>query len=345
MKSNTLLLILSFFLIAPVYGQKKDSVRDIYVERFPDYFFIWPVMKRRAVSFDVQQIGKNGSRITFTPNNSYGLGFGVYLFEVGAEVTFSIPVDEKKNDLFGESKALDLQLNLLGKHWGADVFYQRYTGFYISDPNRGIPANAPYPQRPDMSTDNFGINGIYTFNKDKFSLRSAYNFAERQRKSAGSLLLTGTISSFEVKADSAIYGKSYESIFGSGAAVSEFNAFTISVAPGGTYTLVIARNFFINGTFSIGPAYRNVSYTVKDEKYSSGGIDGFVDFRAAIGYNGEHFFSGISLVSQTRSVRFDEAKLTSVNTTAKFLIGYRFREFGIFKTRAVDLLPFGKKNN
>jgi Domain of unknown function (DUF4421) len=341
-KNKFLPFILFLISSVPMYGQKNDSLRSIYVERFPNYFFVWPVLKQRTTSFEIEQIGNRGNRIEFKPNNAYGAGFGVYLFELLAEVTFSVPVDEKKNELFGKSRATDVQLNILGRNWGADLFYQRYTGFYINDPNAKIAVNAPYPQRPDMSTDNFGVNGIYIFNKNKFSLRSAYNFAERQRKSAGSFLLAGTISSFQLKADSAIYGKSYETMFGTKAAVSEFDAFTFSVAPGYAYTVVI-KNFFINASFSAGPAFRSIDYKVNDVRYSSNGIDAFTDFRIAVGYNANRFFSGISYVGQSRNAKIDEVKLTAVSATTKLVIGYRFKEFGILKARAFDLVPFGKE--
>ncbi|NOT74156.1 MAG: DUF4421 family protein [Cyclobacteriaceae bacterium] len=338
----TSLLFLLLFISISSYGQRNDSLRNIYVERFPDHFFIWPVLKQRSTSFEVEQKHNRSNNLIFKPNNSYGAGFGLYLFEIGAEVTFSVPIQEYKNELYGETKATDFQLNLLSKHWGADVFYQRYSGFYVSDPNRSIPRNTPFPQRPDMVTDNVGVNGIYMFNRNKFSLRSAYNFAERQKKSAGSFLLTGTFNSFHLKADSAIYGKDYEAEFGSDAAVSDFQSLTFSIAPGYTYTVVI-KKFFINASFSVGPAVRTLDYIVKDERQVSTGVDGFTDYRGSIGYNGDRFFGGISFISQKRGVTFDEAKLTSVSSTFKFLIGYRFREFGILKARAVDIIPFVKK--
>ncbi|MEJ0055643.1 MAG: DUF4421 family protein [Bacteroidota bacterium] len=197
MKNKFLLFILAFIFSLPAYGQKKDSLRDIYIEKFPEYFFVWPVIKQRRTSFEIEQLKNKSNKLVFKPNNSYGAGFGVYLFELLAEITFSVPVNEGKNEIFGKSRATDLQLNLLGRNWGADVFYQRYRGFYLEDAAKVIAVNTPYPQRPDMVTDNFGVNGIYIFNKNKFSLRTAYNFAERQRKSAGSFLLAGTVNRFK----------------------------------------------------------------------------------------------------------------------------------------------------
>jgi hypothetical protein len=343
MRIGFLLSVMLLLFTSGGSAQKNDSLRTQYVERFPDYFFVWPVVKQRSTSIDVRQNG-NGKTLTFKPNNSYGAGFGVYLFEVGAEITFSVPVKEEKNEIYGKSDALDLQLNLLGKNWGADIFYSNYGGFYTTDSDKPVPPNTPYPQRPDLSTINFGLNGIYAFNKNKFSLRSAYNFAERQKKSAGSFLLAGSISSYHLKADSALYGKYYEPVFGKDADVSDFRSFTISAAPGYTYTLV-AKNVFLNAALSIGPAYRNIEYMAGGTSHSSAGVNGYVDFRAGLGYNGKRFFGGLNFVSQARSVNFESAQITVTSSTFRLLVGYRFLEFGILKARALDLLPHKGNNN
>ncbi|MEJ0055641.1 MAG: DUF4421 family protein [Bacteroidota bacterium] len=72
-------------------------------------------------------------------------------------------------------------------------------------------------------------------------------------------------------------------------------------------------------------------------------VNTFVDFRFGIGYNGERFFSGLSYVAQSRNVQFEEARITSTSSTVKLLVGYRFKEFGILKARAFDLVPVGRK--
>ena len=64
-----LILGASLALAFPVHAQKKDSVRDKYVERFPDYFFIWPVIKQRSTSIQIEQIRNRSNSLTFKPNN------------------------------------------------------------------------------------------------------------------------------------------------------------------------------------------------------------------------------------------------------------------------------------
>ena len=336
MKKYTLYILITFFSTNGV-GQHKDSIRAIYIERFPDHFFIWPLIKSRTTQFEIQQINNAGNKLTYKPNNAVGLGFGLYVFEIGAEITFAVPLAAEREALFGKTKATDLQLNLLGKTWGLDVFYQNYNGFYVNDSNVTIGEGLPYPQRPDIATRNLGINGLYSFNK-KFSLRSAYNFSERQRRSAGSFILTGTLNFYTVKGDSAIYSKKYYSQFGAATAFTELGMNTFSISPGYTYTFVV-RNIFVNGSISVGPALHWVDYQVAGKDISSSLLNSFVDLRLGIGYNGKRFFTGVNFVLQSRSAKFEGIQLVNSSNTFKLLFGYRFKEFGILKRKASDLLP------
>ncbi len=341
---ETLFVILFCFCVSKSFALTfSDSTRSKYIERFPDYFFLWPVLKQRSTSFAIQNQANRNQKLTYKPNGNYGLGFGMYIFEVGVEFTFSVQPNTSTQFLYGHSGTTDLQANILGKNFGLDLFTQNYNGFYLTDTNKPVPANLPYPQRPDISVWNTGMNGIYLFNKDKYSIRAAYNFSERQLKSGGSFLLSGTLNTFSLRADSAVYGRSYEPIFGTKADFSELDYTTISVAPGYAHTLVV-KNFFINGSLSLGPANHWVYYQSAGVSKHDITLNSFVDLRLAVGYNSDHFFGGVSFVAQARNIKFEQIQFTNTNTIFKMVVGYRFKEFGILKKRAWDFLPLKKKH-
>jgi hypothetical protein len=320
----------------------SDSVRSKYIGHFPNYFFIWPVVKQRSISFDIQNANNRGQKLTYRPNGNYNLGFGMYVFKIGFELSFSVQPNASSQRQYGHSQNTDLQWNMLGKNFGLDLFTQNYNGFYQTDASKPVGAGIPYPQRPDISIWNTGVNGIYLFNSDKYSIRAAYNFSERQLKSAGSFLLTGTVNAFSLRADSAVYGPRYESAFGVNADFSKLDYTTVSIAPGYAHTFVF-KNIFLNASFSIGPAthwlyYQSAAVSKHDVTFNS-----FIDARVAIGYNSDRFFTGVTFVAQARNIKFEEVQFTNTNTAFNMVIGYRFREFGILKKRATDFLPFRKK--
>lgn len=312
-----------------------DSLRSVYIQSFPDHFFIWPVLKQRSLNFEMNSLSEDKS-LTYRSNKPFSFGVGMYLFELGVELTFAIPADEKNKMIYGESDARDLQLNIIGKKWGGDLYVQKYSGFYIEDQDKNIAPGMPYDQRDDIDTRNFGAAINYTFNNQKFSFRSAYNFADRQLRSAGSFLLFGALNSFKVTADSAIIGKDFESQYGKAAFVKTVTTTSLSIAPGYTYS-VIYKGFFLNGTLALGPAHNWLYYEREDGSTKNDiRFNAYVAARIGIGYNGEHVFGGVTFVNQTRNAKFEELELTSSFGTFKILIGYRFRESGILKKRIWD---------
>jgi hypothetical protein len=233
---------------------RSDSLRAKNVQRYPDHFFIWPVLKQRILNFEVQSQNSRKQKLYFKPNNSFTLGLGVYLFELGIELTVALPVDDKNKNIYGETHAKDIQLNALARKFGFDLYHQKYKGFYVSDPSNNIPKNTPYPQRSDIATRNFGLSGLYIFNDRKFSLKSAYNFAERQLHSNGSFIMVGTLNSFKLTADSSVLNKEQRDLYGERSSFKALKYTTFSIAPGYTYS-VIYKNFFLNGTLVLGPAH------------------------------------------------------------------------------------------
>ncbi|MBA4058124.1 MAG: hypothetical protein C0490_25630 [Marivirga sp.] len=316
---------------------KYDSIRSFYIKSYPDHFFLWPVLKQRRLDFTITDLPERDKSLIYRSNNSYALGLGMYLFELGIELAFAVPFGEKTKEIYGESDTRDLQLSLFSKKGGVDLSYQKYSGFYIDDPAIKIPPNAPYPQRPDIDTRNIGLTGNYIFSNKKFSLRSAYNFMERQLRSSGSFVLFASLNGFKTIGDSAILGGVYRNDFGIDSQIKEIKSTTLSIAPGYTYSL-IHKGFFVNATLALGPAHNWLFYKSEDGT-TRDDIEFTVFFaaRVALGYNGDRFFSGLSFTSQGSNAKFDSIQLASSSGIFKILFGFRFREVGILKKRIGDI--------
>lgn len=323
----------------PDARRQQDSVRAYYIKGFPEYFFLYPVLKRRSLGFELAKNDRS-SLLIYQPNNSYSLGMGAYVFEVGVELAFAIPLREQSIARFGKSDARDIQLNIFAKRWGADAFLQRYSGFYIKDDHDEPLDNEPFPQRPDIATKNFGFTGYYIFNHQKFSIRSAYNFSERQLVSRGSFLLLGTLSTFRVAADSSIVKDDRRIAFGDDVDFTRLRYTTFSIAPGYSYNLT-RNHFFLNATLVLGPAHHWINYNLEGRAATKHdiAINSFFGGRIAIGYNGYRLFGGVSYVSQGSNLRFEDVNFSNNNSVFKVLVGYRFLEYGILKKRVWDMLP------
>jgi hypothetical protein len=330
-------LIISLVYILPANAQ-NDSLRLNYIQSYPDEFFLWPVIKKRELSFGISNRNDPESKLNYKPNSTYSLGMGVYLFEIVVELSFAIPLGEKSLNTYGASDVRDLQANFLGKNWGVDLFSQNYSGFYVANPNPSPSSPDPYIKRSDIELVNKGISGVYALNRNKFSLKSAYNYSERQLKSAGSFVVSGGINTFRLQADSSVLSEAYPS-FSSTSSFKQFQYTGLSLAPGYTYTLVY-KSFFLNGVFSYGPTHYWISYKAQDQSTQYDiSINTFADIRISLGYNTDRFFGGLSYRAQTREVRFEDVKFDNASSTLRFLVGFRFKERGILKKRVKDIIP------
>ena len=322
-------------------GQDIDTS---YIKSYKDKFFLWPVTKQRQLSFRMQDPG-GGKSAEFKPNNSSSLGLGVYLFDLGLEIVFPLPLQQEREDTYGKTRASDLQLNIISRRWGADVVYQRYKGFYLSNPDIPVPPGAAYPQRPDIVTENLGVNGFYVFNAHRFSLRSAFTFADRQLRSSGGFLVAGSFNLFEIDGDSAILNPTYTALLGQTTQFTSLDLRTYSFAPGYAHNFIMKKNFFVSLFLALGPALQDFRYTdVSGVQHTNTRVNSFADIRIALGYSNDRFFTGITFSSQLRNLVFEEIRFTSASSTARILFGWRFKESGFLKKSVWDLLPpWGKK--
>ena len=338
MKVRSGLTLIAFIFLLPFDLIGQDSIREIHIKHFSDQFFVWPVIKKRELNFKVVSTLDKSNEFSFKPNNSYSLGLGVNIFEVNLEASFSVPVDIKSQERYGTSDVSDFQVVALGKKWFAEAYTQKYKGFYFTSPNVEIPADQPYPQRGDLATRNFGISFAYIFNNQKFSMRSAYTYAERQKSSRGSFLFSSVLSSFNFSSDSALVSDANKQAFGNGSSVEDARLTSLGLAPGYSYNFVI-KNFFLNATFVIGPAHYWVRYTLQEGQVKNDiSINYYSALRLGLGYNGDLFFAGVNLVSQARNVRIEEIDFKTSISSIRLVVGFRFPEKGILKKRAVDFM-------
>ncbi len=313
--------------------QRRDSIRANYIEEFPDDFSVWPMLKYRALSFSIEDKRQKKPTVTFNPNNNFKAGAGFYLFDVSFEVSFSVPIAVRDEAIFGKSKSTDLQINALTKSVGLDLYYQKYSGFYKDDERIKIPSGVSYPLRPDISTRNFGLSAFYVWNNKKFSIRSSYNYADRQVKGAGSFILYGTINSFSLAGDSAILSTSNQTEIGEGSDFKHLRYTTFSLAPGYSYNLVLKR-IYVNGTFAIGPAHHWVYYQPETGRgHHDIVFNSSYTLRLAAGYSGHRFFTGAGFVLQSRVLKFKDIRFENSTSVFRLVVGYRFKEKGFLKRK------------
>jgi hypothetical protein len=318
---------------------QPDSIRSKHIKEFSDYFFIGAVLKQRNLNFRITSRLKPSETYFFKPNTSYSTGVTLNIFDVGLEVSWSIPINVKNQERYGSSSVLDLQTSAQGNQWTADAYLQKYAGFYVHTPGIQIKPGQSYEHRSDLKADNFGVSFTYIFNHRKFSLRSAYSFTEQQRSNAGSFLFSYVLSSFNLSADSALVPSTQWKNVGEGSATKNIKFTSLGIAPGYSYNFV-HKNYFLNATVAVGPAHYWIQYQYLNEvTHYDIRINLYSALRFGIGYNGERLFYGVSYSTQGRNVRFEQIDFKNSIETFRLVVGYRFVERGILKKTPMDAVP------
>jgi len=328
-------------LSLPVSGWSypTDSLRQRNFKSYPNHLFVYPLIRQRSKYFQIQPRNSENPTMEFRPNHAASMGVGLYVFEVLLELSVNVPTDPVSRERYGNSNVRDLFGQVVGHNWSLDFFSQRYDGFYTANLPRLSPTDNGILLRPDITLRSSGVNGLYIFNRDKFSIRSAYNFAERQFKSGGSWMLSGTVNSSSFASDTVILTSRLRNQLGINKTYGDLNYTTLSVAPGYTYNFIF-KNWFLNFSLAIGPAHHWVNYVdERNQLRYDIVINSFVDNRIALGYNSDRWFGGISFVNLARQVKFSSFQVTTNSTNFTMLVGYRIPEEGIFKKRAWDFVP------
>jgi hypothetical protein len=242
----------------------------------------------------INPAGDNISKITYHPNVNVRIGIAGFWKWFGLGISFNNPFFKIDQETYGKTTTLDLRVNAFGRSIAGELFFQKYKSFYISSPER---TDDTHYIIPDMQTYSLGIAGYYIYNAKRFSIRAAFIQNERQKKSAGSLVVRPSFLYYRISSDHGIipaelvdeYHISPSNLIKSG----EF--YSVGLSPGYVYTLVFLKNFYVTAAVFPGVAAQFSSYSNELNIYTNFEFAFQLNGRFAIGYNSDKWFLGGSI--------------------------------------------------
>jgi hypothetical protein len=255
------------------------------------------------------------------------LGIGFNYKWLGLDISVGFPSSSAQSEKYGDTKRIDLQFGIYSNPIGADLHYQEYKGYYLANPSDFTSWDKDYlPQLPSMRVLTFGGNLFYIFNNKKFSYPAAYIGNQVQKRSAGSAVTGLFFVQDEVLTDDGfipneIYDSSYATYD-----LKSFQAWTLGVSAGYTYTFVISKKgFFINAAGMPGIGFRN--YILKD---LSGNLETeklaalHLHFRTSIGYTRPKFILNLMGTFNIRNYEYKSYQLGISTEQVRLTFGWRF---------------------
>jgi hypothetical protein len=303
----------------PVTGPVESTFKNVEhpwltagVLEFPFYWFYLgaPAIKGSA----------------YLPNFLPRLGARIGYKDMGAQLTLGLPVLGKSEQYRrGKSTQSGLTVNSYWRQNAFDLYFQRFTGFYVSDPFTETKASKParYPQLPDTTVSNFGLNWYYVSNPARYSLKAAFDQNEFQLKSGGSWIFNPFYNHLEMFLGSVFIpgtGSSVTSL--PNLASGRFDTLGMALGYGYTY---IHLHFFATAQGALGPGvqYQRIQRADGNESQVTS-IAGKLNVNLASGWNYPEYVGGMKVLVDSLSAKVVDTQVTSSMITIQFFFGQRF---------------------
>lgn len=247
---------------------------------------------------------KNDSVLKYSPNGNFNLGAGFSYKWLGIGAAFNLGFVNNDNDLKGETTSLDLQVDLYSKRYFFNGNLQYYSGYYWQNPNVFYPdwnINDSLVVRPDITTVTAGVNGIYIFNHERFAFKAAYQYTERQIKSAGSMLLGMRFSIYSIDADSSFIPTHLHEFYPNSTNIGGLSSLSLGASFGYTHTFILGKYGFVNGLLMTGLNSQVISTRDlnDDELESAAKMSSNFTLRLALGVNKPNVYYGMNFTGDS----------------------------------------------
>ncbi len=320
-------------------NEQKDSISLTYKMSYSHLLGVYAYGINKSSSFEFSDPSKDNV-IRYQPNTNFnlGLGFNYKWMGIGGALNFGFINND--DDKYGETKSLDLQADLFPKGWLINANFQYYQGYYWSNPDDFEDQFTIDPNliRSDITTLSLGITGVYAINRRKFSYKAPFAYTEKQKKSAGSILVGGTMAAYGIfSSDStSLLPETINADYPGTRKITTLSSGLIGLIGGYSYTVVIHKNWYINGTLLLGINHQNVeTRTIDDEIDHISKSSASASLRASLGYDNQKSYFGMSLYSTSF--------LLNTNTEMDFF--YDFSRFRIVYGRRFNISKLGKNRN
>ncbi len=307
----------------------NKNIDTTYIESCRKLLMAKVVLEGRYNTFSITD-NSFGKKLEYSINSNTNLGFGLNYKGIGVEFQFAPKSLNNDNALYGKSKQFSISSSANGRRFIYDVYLRSSQGFHTTtgSPIEGDTTGAvAYYYRGDIKNINLGMEGVYLFNNTHFSSSAPYNFTQRQKKGAGTMLLGTFFSLYTINADSVIFPDSLKDRFKPEVQFKDAGNLVWGVSFGYTYTFVFRKYWYFNlytlPGLSIQQYFSTNAYSEQTKSKVSLGFA--FQSRASFGFNRPRYFLGLSFLGNNYTINND--KSSSLNYkygSVRLYYGYRF---------------------
>jgi hypothetical protein len=321
-KLAALVLFLLLGTCSLVYSQAGHDPE--YVQKFPDTLNLRVLFVQKGLHLSVRNQQQKQS-FFFTPWRLNYVGVGGFLWNIGFNILIN-PVSPPPET--EELNRFDFQGSIYARDWLFDGIYQNYQGF-IQTNDEFDPNADPDQYLRDTQIKKIQATITYLPSGKQFSLGFPFNQGVRQRKSSGSLLLSGDFSYKKIASESNILPETNLLVNDPVRSLTKVEAFSLTTMMGYSATLVY-RNFFMHAFGLTGLGFQNVYYFEETEKRRFA-IEPTYDIRGAVGYDCSSWYTGVYAFSDYTISDVEGWQFISRTSQIRFYLGIRFTQPNFFR--------------
>ncbi|MDL2230577.1 DUF4421 domain-containing protein [Alistipes sp. OttesenSCG-928-L06] len=189
----------------------------------------------------------NGTERSYLPNSPTNLGIGISVYNTVISLDLAAGLRFRDKAKYGRTKSFDFQLHHYNRRFAADVYIQRYKGFYEEQ-------DKTLRLHPDMRVDRYSIHGHYVFNHRRFSYKAVFAQTERQIRSAGSWLAGAECYYTKIRSPEPLTNEGYR----------RAKNYQIGINGGYAYALALGKYWNLGLAGTVGIAFGNKAFEESD---------------------------------------------------------------------------------
>ncbi len=313
--STVILLIYTDGASAQIFSEESSVKYDTnFIQVYKDELTTRMFLSQKQTGYKLSEKYFNPS-LSYKTNPNLLMGIGYTYSFLTLNLAVKLPVLNRDDDIYGESKYVDLQAHTIFRSYIVDFYLQWHKGFYVSNPDElinGWESGQPYPLRGDLRTTLVGLNVQYLFNSERYSYKASFVQNEFQKRSAGSPIVG--IESYWMlgMGDSLLIPGTFTrpNILDEYSAFNQVDMLNVGMNGGYAYTFVMKQRIYLSVSFIVGIAAGKswFHYTPTSETQLTGITLGLNNTsRISLGYNRNDFYVGLSYL------RFSMSNLADFN--------------------------------
>ena len=295
-------------------GQSADSS---FVQTFPQSLNLRLIYALRGGDLRVRHPQQEG-RLLYLPRYHPRVGVGGFLWNIGFNLLLPLPLPQLAQDQ--RINRFDFQGSVFATRWLVDGIFQRYRGFTLR--RAGVPPSLAMDEfRPGLVTKKMSVGITYLPGGNRVSLRTPYNQGVRQRKSAGSLLLSGSGTYLTVRDPAAAVpaiGLPTE------LSLERVRVYALSSKVGYTANLIY-RSWFVHLLAMTGLDWQQ-AYYVQGETQATFAVEPAYDLRSGVGYDNGRWYTGVYGTLDYNQYQAGDWQFQATSGQLRFFFGIRLAE-------------------